>query len=134
MELVILVVMLALIQYIWFGILVGRARVKYGIHAPAMAGHPEFERRARVHANTLEQLVIFIPVVFAYAWLADNLGWRGSEIAAFLGVIYLVGRHVYARSYVKDPASRSIGFMLTFLPCGFMILGALVAVVISVVS
>jgi glutathione S-transferase len=134
MELVTLVVMLGLIQYIWFGIQVGQARGKYGIKAPAITGHPVFERHVRVHANTLEQLVAFIPVSYAFAWHADSFGWYGSEIAAFLGVIFLIGRQIYARAYVNDPASRSIGFLLTFAPCAIMIVGALIAVLVSVVS
>lgn len=133
MELVVLVVMLALIQYTLFGIQVGGARVKYGIRAPAMSGHVMFERHLRVQMNTLEQLVIFVPTVFSFAYLADGLGWYGSEIAAFLGVIYLIGRQLYARAYVRDPASRSLGFMLSFAPCGLMIAGALVCVLLTVI-
>ena len=35
-----LVVMLALLEYLAFLILVGRARGQHGVHAPAMSGHP----------------------------------------------------------------------------------------------
>lgn len=133
MELVVLVVMLALLQYIWFAALVGKARVKYGVKAPAMAGHAVFERHLRVQMNTLEQLVIFVPAAFAFAYLADALGWYGSEIAAFLGVVYLVGRGIYARAYLQDPSQRSLGFMLTFVPCALLIAGALVGVIATVI-
>ncbi len=133
MELVVLVVMLALIQYIVFGAQVGQARGKYGIKAPAMSGHVMFERAVRVQMNTLEVLVVFIPAAFAFAWLADSLGWYGSEIAAFLGVIYLIGRHLYRRAYLQDPATRSIGFVLSMMPCMIMIGGALVAVLFTVI-
>lgn len=133
MELVVLVVMLALIQFIVFGAQVGQARMKYGIKAPAMTGHVMFERQLRVQMNTLEVLVVFIPAAFAFAYLADNLGWYGSEIAAFLGVVYLIGRHLYARAYLRDPASRSIGFLLSMVPCMLMIGGALVAVLFTVI-
>jgi uncharacterized MAPEG superfamily protein len=133
MELVILVVMLALIQYVIFAVQVGNARVKYGIKAPAMSGHAVFERYLRVQMNTLEQLIVFIPAAFSYAYLADALGWYGSEIAAFLGVVYLIGRALYARAYVRDPAQRSMGFMLTFVPSALMIGGALVGVLFTVI-
>jgi glutathione S-transferase len=133
MELVVLVVMLALVQYIVFGAQVGRARVKYGIRAPAMSGHAMFERALRVQMNTLEVLVVFIPAAFGFAYLADSLGWYGSEIAAFLGVVYLIGRHVYARAYLQDPASRSLGFLLSMMPCMIMIGGAIVAVLFTVI-
>lgn len=133
MELVILVVMLALMQYIVFSVQVGNARMKHGIKAPAMSGHVMFERALRVQMNTLEQLIIFIPAVFCYAYLADSLGWYGSEVAAFLGVVYLIGRALYARAYLQDPATRSIGFMLTFVPCALMIGGSLVCVLAAVI-
>ncbi|MEY4642202.1 MAG: hypothetical protein RLZZ227_2196 [Pseudomonadota bacterium] len=133
MELVILIVMLALIQYIVFAAQVGNARVKYGVKAPAVSGHPVFERRLRVQMNTLEQLIIFIPALVSYAWLADSLEWYGSEIAAFLGVIYLIGRQLYARAYQQDPQKRSVGFMLSFMPSAFLIIGALVCVLLTVI-
>ncbi len=133
MELVILIVMLALIQYIFFAVAVGNARVKYGIKAPVMSGHPVFERHLRVQMNTLEQLIIFIPASFSYAYLAESVGWYGHEIAAFLGVLFLIGRGLYARAYIKDPKTRSISFMLAFVPCALMIGGALVCVLIAVI-
>jgi uncharacterized MAPEG superfamily protein len=132
-ELVILIVMLALIQYILFAVQVGNARVKYGVKAPAVSGHAVFERALRVQMNTLEQLIVFIPAIFSYAWLADSLDWYGSEVAAFLGVIYLIGRQLYARAYLRDPQSRSIGFMLSFMPSAFFIGGALVCVLVTVI-
>jgi hypothetical protein len=40
-------------------------------------------------------------------------------------VVNLIGRIIYFRSYVKDPGSRGLGFMLTFLPSVIMLIGAL---------
>lgn len=133
MELVILIVMLALIQYIVFAMQVGNARRQYGIKAPAMSGHPVFERHLRVQMNTLEQLIIFIPAIFSYAYLANSLGWAGQEIAAFLGVIFLIGRALYARAYVKEPLTRSVGFLMSFAPCALLIGGSLVCVLLTVI-
>jgi glutathione S-transferase len=42
-----------------------------------------------------------------------------------LGVIYLVGRELYAFSYVKDPSKREIGYGLTFLPAVILVVGGL---------
>ena len=67
MELVYATILLALIEYIVMAALVGRARAKYGVHAPAMTGHPDFERANRVHVNTLENLIIFVPAVWIFA-------------------------------------------------------------------
>jgi glutathione S-transferase len=131
MELVLLVVVLALLQFTYFSIQVGRARGKYSVNAPAMTGHPIFERYLRVQQNTLEQLILFISAEFMYSWVADKQGWAGYQIGAALGVVWLIGRGLYARSYVKDPQSRGIGFMLTFMPSAIMLVGTLVGIFAS---
>jgi len=120
MDYVIIVVVLALVQYSVFGILVGRARGKYGVNAPATSGDPVFERYFRVQQNTAEQLIVFIPAIFLYSHAGNPL------VAAGLGVVYLVGRLVYLRSYVANPKSRGAGFALTFLPSAFMLVVTLV--------
>ena len=120
MDFVIIVVILALIQYIGFGILVGRARGKYNVPAPASSGDPIFERYWRVHQNTLEQLVAFLPAILLYSSLGNPV------IAAGAGVVYLLGRLLYLRSYVANPESRAIGFLLTFAPTAFMMIASLV--------
>ncbi|HTQ98705.1 MAG TPA: MAPEG family protein [Candidatus Acidoferrum sp.] len=131
MPLMILVATLALIQFIYFGINVGRARGQFAIEAPQMTGHPVFERHVRVQMNTLEQLVVFLPALFMFSWAAESRGWHGYNIAAALGVVWLVGRTLYARSYVKDPKSRGPGFGLTVFPTIFMLVGSLIAVFMS---
>ena len=49
MEYVVVVVMLALLQYTWFGIEVGRARGRFEVPAPAPTGNESFERFFRAH-------------------------------------------------------------------------------------
>jgi glutathione S-transferase len=132
MELVILIVVLALVEYLVFAAQVGRARVKYNVKAPAVTGHPVFERLLRVQQNTIEQLIVFIPAIFCFAYIAESLGWPGNETAAVLGVIYLIGRAIYSRSYVRDPATRSLGFLLSFFPSAVMIAGTLIGILISI--
>jgi glutathione S-transferase len=105
-----LVAILAVLQFFFFGILVGRARARYGVMAPATTGHEAFERAFRVHMNTLEQLAGFLPALY----IASQF-WPSPYVAA-LGVVYLAGRFVYWRSYVSEPKSRSLGFLLTVLP------------------
>ena len=123
MDLVIVVVVLVLIEYIAFGILVGRARGKYGIAAPAITGDPVFERYYRVHQNTAEQLLVFLPAIFLYSYLGN------TTVAAGLGVVFIVGRLMYLRGYVADPGSRGPGFMLSFLPTAFMLIASLIIAV-----
>ena len=119
MEPVAVVILLALIEYVAFGMLVGRARGKYGVHAPAVAGHEVFERYFRVHQNTLEMLVVFVPAMWLFGTYVDPT-W-----AAVLGLVYVVGRILYLRGYVADPAKREIGFGLSVLPVIALLLGAL---------
>ena len=132
MELVILIVVLALLEYIVLSYQVGMARVKYNIKAPAITGHPVFERRLRIQQNTIEQLIIFLPAIFSFSYVAESIGWPGYETAAFLGVIFVIGRALYARSYVRDPATRALGFMMTMVPCVIMLVGTLIGVLISI--
>ena len=120
MDYVVIVVVLALVQYSAFGILVGTARGKYNVPAPAIGGDPTFERYFRVQQNTAEQLIMFLPAIFLSAYL-----WN-PQISAGLGVVYLVGRMLYLRSYVSDPKSRGAGFALTFLPSAIMLIASLI--------
>jgi uncharacterized MAPEG superfamily protein len=101
----------------------GRARDAYGVKAPATTGHPMFERWYRVQMNTLEQLVIFLPALFLFA------SYVSPRWAGVLGLVFVVGRAVYARSYLADPETRSLGFALSFVPTVLLLLGALIAVV-----
>jgi len=122
MELVALITVLALFQYVWFGIQVGQMRGRHEVKAPATSGAPDFERMFRVHYNTMEQLVVFLPALWMFAYLV-NPTW-----AAGIGVVYLIGRFVYRASYLQDPAGRSAGFTLTFLPSAVMLVWVLVVV------
>ncbi len=123
MELVVIVMVLALLEYIYISLQVGRGRGKYDVPAPAMTGHPTFERLYRVQLNTLEQLIIFLPAIWFFGTYVS------AEIAAGLGVVFIVGRFLYLTSYVKDPEKRTGGFLLTFASNVILLLGALVGAV-----
>ena len=49
--------------------------------------------------------------------------------AAGAGVVFLVGRFLYRSEYLKDPAGRSPGFALTFLPSAVMAIWLLVVAI-----
>ena len=119
MEPVAVVIALALFQYVVFAMLVGWARGKYGVKAPAVTGHEIFERYFRVHQNTLELLVAFVPAIWLFGMYVDPT-W-----AALLGLVYLVARVLYLRGYVTDPAKREVGFALSVLPVFVLLAGAL---------
>jgi Tfp pilus assembly protein PilE len=119
MAYVLIVMVLALLQFAAFGIAVGRARHRYGVAAPAVTGPAVFERYFRAQMNTLEQLVMFIPALWLFAQFIS------AHWAAALGAVYLLGRTLYFMSYVKQPASRQPGFLLTVVPTFIMLGGVL---------
>lgn len=123
MEWVVIVIALALLQYSWFGIEVGRARAKYGCPAPAMTGHEVFERHLRVHQNTLEQLVVLVPAILLFARYHSGLA------AAALGLLFIAGRFVYRVGYVRDPGKRGAGFMIGWLAMAALLFGGLAGAV-----
>ena len=86
---------------------VGRARGKFQIHAPATSGHPDFDRAFRAHQNTLEQTVMFLPLL----WLATM--YCNEQYAAYLGYAWLVGRAWYLYGYIAEAGNRGPGFMIS---------------------
>ena len=121
-----LIAILAVIQFLVFGALTGRARRLSGLKAPAISGHEGFERMYRVQMNTLEVLVAFLP-----ALLLSAKYWSPTAIAA-VGFTYLIGRLVYWRAYVGDPSKRGLGFMLSIIPTILLSLSALVGVCLAI--
>jgi glutathione S-transferase len=120
MELVYVTIVLALIEYMVMGALVGFARTKYQIAAPALTGHPDFERTNRVHVNTLENLIIFIPSVWIFGMYVS------ARWAAALGLAFVAARAVYAFGYLKAAEKRSVGAGITGLIELVLVVGSLV--------
>lgn len=125
MEYVMIVACLLLIQYFVFGALVGKARGTYSVPAPATTGDPIFERYVRVHGNTMEQLILFLPSMFMFAYLANPL------YAAGAGVVFFIGRILYFMGYVADPSTRGKGFLVGFIATVFVLFGSLFHAVMS---
>lgn len=123
MDLVAAMILLAVLEFIGFSMLVGHARGRFRVEAPAVSGHPQFERYFRVQQNTLELLVPLVPA----AWFFGV--YLSAPWAAGLVGVYVLGRAWYAISYIRDPQRRGAGFMLSFLPLGVLTLGALVGIV-----
>jgi len=113
-----LVALLALFEFFGFALAVAGARQRYGVKAPATSGNEQFERYFRVQQNTLELLVMFLPSLFI-----ASAYWNPQLVAA-VGAVYLVGRLVYFRGYVREPSQRHIGFMLSIVPVSVLALGA----------
>ena len=123
-----LVTLLAVIQFFCFAFFVGKARVKYGIRAPATSGNIEFERYFRVQQNTLETLIMFLPAM----WMAAHY-WSSSWMA-LIGAVYLVGRVLYFLSYVRDPTSRTLGYALSIGPVGLLVVMGLLGIAMAVIK
>ncbi|QMW24312.1 MAPEG family protein [Sandaracinobacteroides saxicola] len=119
-----LAIVFVLLVYFWTSMQVGKARAQHDVKAPASSGHPEFDKRYRVQMNTLETLVLLLPLLFLAAPVLGDL------ITALLALTYGVGRIIYARAYYRDPASRSAGFGISMLP----VVVALVAAIWSGIS
>ena len=109
--------------YFWTIFNVGRARAKFGIKAPSTDGPPAFLNVLRVQANTVEQLILFLPAL----WLCASLA--GDRAAALGGVVWLVGRLLYALAYYRDAARRGPGFVIAMLATMALMVGAIYGLV-----
>lgn len=125
MEMITIVALLAVAQYMFFGFQVGKARGEYDIEAPAVSGHPVFERRLRVQQNTLEQLVIFLPSLWFFGVYVS------AFLGALLGLVFIVGRFLYSSGYVEEPGKRTVGFGTGFVAEVILLLGALIGALLS---
>ena len=109
-------------------IMVGRARGLYKIDAPAITGHPDFERAFRAHQNTLEQTLMFLPVL----WLATI--YSKEQYAAYLGFAWLVGRLWYVFGYINAAGKRSGGFLVAFTAFVLLLLMSLWGIVAQMLA
>ena len=91
---------------------VGKGRHRYGIEAPAVSGHPAFERLYRVQMNTLEWAIMTLPCLWICA------AYVNDGVAAGLGGVWLAGRVWYAVAYARAPALRAKGFTVGALAFG----------------
>jgi glutathione S-transferase len=125
MEPIAIVTVLALIQVNSFAFLVGKQRAKHGVKAPSISGDPEFERTFRIHQNTVEQLIVFIPALWLFGYYVHTL------IGAGLGLVFIIARFIYRGAYLNDPSNRSAGFGIGMLATAILLVGGLVGAIQS---
>ncbi len=118
-----LVVILMVLLQFWFAFAVGRERTRSKIKAPAMVGDAKLECALRVQGNTIEQFVMFFPM------LLIALPLTGDLFGALLGAGWLVGRVLFARGYMSEPSARGTGFMITVAALAIAVICAIVAAV-----
>ncbi len=108
----------ALVVYVAVSINAGRMRAQCAVKAPSMDGPEPFLRAMRVQANTLEQIALFLPALALFA------AFWGDRPAALVGILWPIGRVLYATAYLADPAKRGPGFMIGFSASMILLVGA----------
>lgn len=119
-----LITVISLIFYLVVTINVGRARIKYNIMPPQMSGDENFERVLRVQQNTLEQLILFLPSLWLFSLLISPLWGAG------IGIIWVIGRILFAWGYYQAAEKRRLGFALTSLTTLILLGGSLLGIII----
>ena len=128
MDLTALIILIALAQYVYFALRVGAARARYGVDAPHTSGDERWERLYRVQMNTLEQLIVFVPASMLFAsYISARWAWLP-------GVVFILGRQLYAWEYVRNPKSRGPGMGITLLANAVLLIGALVGVALQLLG
>jgi glutathione S-transferase len=122
-----LVTVLACVAYFYASVLVGKARTKYGIKAPATTGNPDFERVFRAHMNMLEWMPIFLPALWLFAIYVSD------PIAALLGLVWIAGRITYMLAYAEAAQKRGTGFAIQAFATFALLIGAVIAILWRIV-
>lgn len=125
MEYIAIVTVLTLVQYLVFSYRVSLARIKHGVMAPAVTGHPNFERAYRVHQNTLEQIVVFVPALWMFGIYVH------APTGAVIGLLFPLGRYLYGKSYVSDPSRRAAGFTIGATATAILLTGGGIGALVS---
>jgi glutathione S-transferase len=107
--------------------IVGRTRKAHNIWPPAMTGHPDVDRALRVQGNTVEQVVIFLPLLWVATLYFHALGW----LPAALGLVWCVGRVMYAIGYMKEASKRGPGFGIASLATLALMILSIWGIVVS---
>src|SRR5271169_5025788 len=121
----VIVILLALLEYLILGVMVGQARGTYGVEAPATTGNPDFERVFRVHANSLESLIVFIPAVWIFSVTINY------HLGVILGLLFVAARVIYAQGYMSAAVKRGPGAIATAAINGTLVLCSLIWLIVK---
>ena len=128
MEYSIALILIALLQFIFFTGRAGFSRGKYDIKAPKTVGNERWERIYRIQQNTMEQLLIFIPGTVIFS-LYVSATW-----VLLPGILFIVGRHIYSRLYLESPENRGPGMVLSFFSMIFLVIAGLVGISMKLIG
>ena len=118
---------IALLVYYFTLLRAGMARGKFDIKAPSHDGPEEYVRHVRVHHNTLEHLILFLPGLWLFSYAVDPV-W-----ATIIGILWPIGRIRYALSYYKDAEKRGPGLYLSMPPIYIYVLGSFLAFLYKII-
>jgi uncharacterized membrane protein YecN with MAPEG domain len=107
---------------------VARARAKYKVPVPNTTGDPNFERVFRVQQNTVEQLLLFLPSLWLFSLFVSPIWGAG------IGVVWAIGRIIYAWGYYQAAEKRALGFGINSLSFLVLLVGALVGMIRMLVT
>jgi glutathione S-transferase len=119
------VTIISILFVFYTGINVAQMRGRHKIAAPAVTGNPEFERAYRVQVNTLEQFVMFLPLLWLATAYFQPLAW----LPAVFGLVWVVGRFVYLQGYMAAPEKRSTGFLITIVATAGLLVLSIIGIV-----
>lgn len=114
--LVVALTVLLLVLATW---MVGRARGRYGVKAPATTGHADFERVFRMQMNTVESTVAFLPCL----WLATQ--YFSPLFAGIAGLVWVAARVWYAFAYAQAANKRGAAFIIAAAAAGALLAAGL---------
>lgn len=120
-----LVTMASVLLCYGLSIVVGVVRNKHKLPAPAMHGNPHVERAIRAHANTVEQMIIFLPSLWIFFSVVSPL-W-----ANILGAFWVVSRLVFALGYYSSPMKRYFGFVPAALITMVLLFGSIGGIIMK---
>ena len=121
------VTILAILFVFYTGLLVARMRGVHDVKAPATTGHIKFESAYRVQMNTLEQFVMFLPLLWIATAYFHMVGW----LPAALGVVWIAGRVLYMQGYMQAPEKRSNGFLISIVATAGLLILSVIGIVQS---
>jgi glutathione S-transferase len=97
-----LATIVAILVYFSQSIFVATGRSKHNVPLPQTTGvNDDFDRIWRVHYNTLEQMPVFLPLLWIFALTVS------SFYAGCLGLVWSIGRVGYMVGYYKSVKGRS---------------------------